>query len=46
LRILVGEVTSTIVSSQRVIPKKLIEHGFHFKFEKLDDALVNLIRDI
>ena len=43
LRILVGEVTSTIVSSQRVIPKKLIEHGFKFKFDKLEDALKNLL---
>jgi len=43
LRILVGEAASTIVSSQRVIPKKLIDHSYKFKFEKLEEALKNLL---
>jgi uncharacterized protein (TIGR01777 family) len=45
LRVLVGEAASTIVSSQRVIPKKLIDHGFKFKFEKLHETLENLLRN-
>jgi hypothetical protein len=44
LRILVGEVTSSIVASQRVIPKRLIDHGFKFKFENLEEALKDLLK--
>lgn len=44
LRVLVGEAASTIVSSQRVIPKKLIDHGFKFKFENLEKALNDLLK--
>lgn len=44
LRILVGEVTSSIVASQKVIPQKLLGHDFKFKFENLEIALKNLVR--
>jgi uncharacterized protein len=43
LKILVGDAASTIVSSQRVIPQKLIDHDFKFKFENLDEALRDLL---
>lgn len=44
LRVLVGEAASTIVSSQRVVPQKLLDHDFKFKFEKLEKALRNLLK--
>jgi len=44
LKILVGEAASTIVSSQRAIPKKLTYHGFIFKFESLEEALNDLLK--
>lgn len=44
LRILIGEAASTIVSSQRVVPKKLMNHGFKFKFESLEEALQDLLK--
>ncbi len=44
LRIAIGEAASTILSSQRVVPKKLIENGFKFRFEKLEDALKDLLK--
>jgi hypothetical protein len=44
LKILVGEAASTIVSSQRVVPQKLIDHAFKFKFENLDEALRDLLK--
>jgi len=44
LKILVGEAASTIVSSQRVVPQKLIDHAFKFKFENLDRALRDLLK--
>jgi len=44
LKILVGEAASTSVSSQRVVPQKLIDHAFKFKFENLDGALRDLLK--
>jgi uncharacterized protein len=44
LRILAGEAASTIVSSQRILPQKLIDQGFKFKFENLDESLKNLLK--
>lgn len=42
LQILVGEVASTIAASQNIIPKKLIDYNFKYKFEKLEEALKDL----
>jgi uncharacterized protein (TIGR01777 family) len=44
LKILIGEAASTIVSSQRVVPQKLIDKGFKFKFEKLEETLKDLLK--
>ena len=44
LRLAVGEAASAILSSQRVVPQKLIENGFNFKFEKLEDAFKDLLK--
>jgi uncharacterized protein (TIGR01777 family) len=44
LRLLIGEAASTIVSSQSVIPQKLIDHGFKFRFDNLEEALRNLLK--
>lgn len=43
LKILIGEAASTIVSSQRIVPQELIDKGFKFKFEKLEEAMKDLI---
>jgi hypothetical protein len=43
LKIMLGEAASTILSSQRVVPQELIDKGFKFKFEKLEEALKDLI---
>lgn len=37
-----GEVADIIIASLRVIPKKLLEVGFKFKFDNLKDALSDL----
>lgn len=44
LRIVVGEATGTVVSGQRVKVNKLLESGYHFKFENLEQALEDLLR--
>jgi uncharacterized protein (TIGR01777 family) len=39
LRLMVGEVASVITTGQRVLPKKALELGYHFKYPHLADAL-------
>ncbi|GAA4649215.1 TIGR01777 family oxidoreductase [Kistimonas scapharcae] len=43
LRMLLGESASLLLSGQRVIPTRVVEHGFSFAFPKLDDALKDLL---
>jgi uncharacterized protein (TIGR01777 family) len=43
LRLLLGEMADLVLGSQRVLPQRLLEKGFHFKFSQLDLALRNLL---
>ena len=43
LRMLLGESASLLLGGQRVIPTRVVEHGFSFAFPKLDDALKDLL---
>jgi len=43
LKIIVGEFAKFLTGSQRVIPQKLLDIGFHFKFNDIKSALDNLI---
>lgn len=38
-----GEGAQAIMEGQRVVPKRLLESGFTFKFEKIEDALGDLV---
>lgn len=42
---LIGTETELVLKSRNVIPRRLLENGFHFKFEKLNLALANLIEN-
>jgi hypothetical protein len=44
LKILLGESSEALLISQKVIPKKLLEAGFKFKYDLLEKALENLLR--
>lgn len=44
LKILFGEMASTILDSQKVIPAYTEKSGFHFKFPELDEALEDLLK--
>ncbi len=37
-----GEIADSITASLKAVPKKLLEHGYKFKFENLKDALTDL----
>ena len=44
LRLMLGEFSSALLASQRVIPEKLDADGFTFRFPTLETALVNLAK--
>ncbi|MEP6924810.1 MAG: TIGR01777 family oxidoreductase [Pyrinomonadaceae bacterium] len=45
LRLMFGELADALLlSSARVVPKKLQEHNFKFKFEDINDALQHLLK--
>ena len=43
LRIVLGEFANTLLASQRVVPERLSQEGFTFRYPHLDDALSNLV---
>jgi uncharacterized protein len=43
LRLLLGEMSSLVLESQYVYPKRLLELGYSFKFPQAEDALRDLI---
>ncbi len=43
LRSLFGEMSTLLLGSQRVQPRRLLKQGFQFKFPQLDPALRNLL---
>jgi uncharacterized protein len=46
LRALLGEMADIVLTGQRVVPKKLLQEGFKFRFPELKDALENLFQKI
>lgn len=44
LKIVIGETAEVVTASQRVDVKKLFESGYKFGFEKLEDALRDLLK--
>lgn len=45
LRLLFGEMADLLIYGQNVIPKKLMDEGFTFKFPSLDSAISNLLKN-
>ena len=44
LRVVIGKSAESVLASQRVIPKKLLENGFKFKYENIKGALSDLLK--
>jgi uncharacterized protein (TIGR01777 family) len=44
LKIVIGETTEVVTASQRVDVKKIFESGYRFKFDNLEDALRDLLK--
>ena len=43
IRLVMGEVTDALLASQRMVPEKLLTHGFLFRFPNLQAALEDII---
>jgi uncharacterized protein len=46
LRILLGEFAKVLLQGQRVIPRKLLDAGYRFRFATLEEALRDLVGNI
>jgi len=42
IRLIMGEMGKSLMSSQRAIPDKLLKHGFKFQYPDINNALYNL----
>jgi NAD dependent epimerase/dehydratase family enzyme len=42
LRLALGEMADVLLAGQRVIPSRLVEHGYRFRYPDLDGALADL----
>lgn len=45
LKILLGEMSMLMLEGQKVIPKKLIDHGYTFHFPSIDSALKDIFQN-
>ena len=44
LRLAFGELSSVLLEGQRVLPRRLLDMGFAFRFPDAEDALGNLLK--
>jgi uncharacterized protein len=44
LKILLGEMSQMLLTGQKAYPKKLIESGYKFKYERVEDALKGMFK--
>jgi uncharacterized protein (TIGR01777 family) len=44
MRLVFGEVASMVLAGQKVLPKKLLEYGYVFKYPTLNAALMDLLK--
>lgn len=43
LRFFLGEMSSLVLDGQNIFPKRLLEAGYSFRYERIDDALEDLL---
>ena len=44
LRLVLGEMSTLVLTGQKAMPRKLLDHGFQFTFPKLEEALRDITR--
>jgi hypothetical protein len=45
LKIALGEMSDMVLKGQRTIPRRLLDAGYRFRFPRLDEALLDLLKD-
>jgi uncharacterized protein (TIGR01777 family) len=45
LKIALGEMSDMVLKGQRTIPQRLLDAGYKFRFPRLDEALLDLLKD-
>lgn len=45
LKLAFGEMSSILLASQRVLPQKLLDSGFEFRYPELEDALSQILKN-
>ena len=45
IKLILGEFGSVLLKGQRVIPRRLLDAGFKFKYPNIEEALKNIIPD-
>jgi uncharacterized protein (TIGR01777 family) len=45
LKLILGEMAGMLLEGQKAVPRKLLENGFSFKFERLEEALSDLLKN-
>ncbi|MCX6054016.1 MAG: TIGR01777 family oxidoreductase [Chloroflexi bacterium] len=45
LKAVLGEMSTLVLEGQKVIPQRLIQEGYTFKYVKIEDALFNILRE-
>ena len=43
MRLLFGEVATVVLDGQRVLPTRLLESGYEFKYPRIDMALEDIL---
>ena len=46
LRLALGEFGETLLASQRAIPEKLMQNGYEFKFDRIENAIVDIVTPV
>ncbi len=46
LRAILGEMADVLLTGQKVVPRKLLEAGYRFRFPKLDEALRDILKQL
>jgi len=44
VRLMMGEMADMVVTGQRVIPRRALDHGYQFAFPTLEPALRDILR--
>lgn len=44
LKLVLGEMSTLVLDGQIVLPKRLLEFGYKFRFEELNEALIDLLK--